>query len=49
MPIPVDRNSLYEKLDKDKAELKREMNDIALLILKKLELKEVNKPIIKKQ
>ena len=52
--IPVDKNELFTRLDKDKAELKKEMNDIALLILKRLdacECKEVKKviPIIKKK
>ena len=37
MPIPIDRDQLFARLDKDKAELKKEMNDLALLILAKLE------------
>ena len=56
--IPIYRDELFARLDKDKAEikaeLKKEMNDIALLILNKLEPcvcepKEVKKPITKKQ
>ena len=35
--IPVDKNELFTRLEKDKAELKKEMNDLALLILAKLE------------
>ena len=35
--IPIDRNELYARLDKDKAEIKREINDVALLILKRLD------------
>jgi len=37
MPIPIDRDQLFARLDEDKAELKKEMNDLALLILAKLE------------
>ena len=52
--IPVDKNELFARLDKDKAELKKEMNDLALLILTKLEPcvcepKEVSKPVTKKK
>ncbi len=35
--IPIYRDDIYARLDKDKAEIKREINDVALLILKKLE------------
>ena len=35
--IPIYRDEIFERLDKDKAELKKEMNDLALLILAKLE------------
>ena len=39
--IPIYRDELFARLDKDKAEikaeLKKEMNDLALLILNKLE------------
>lgn len=42
MSIPIDRNQLYTRLDKDKAEIKKEMNDLALLILAKLEQPKVN-------
>ena len=52
--IPVDKNELFTRLEKDKAELRREMNDIALLILKRLDAcvcKEVKKviPVTKKK
>jgi len=54
MPIPIDRDQLFARLDKDKAELKKEMNDLALLILKNCEPcvcepKEVSKPVTKKK
>ena len=35
--IPIDRIELFARLDKDKAELKKEINDVALLILAKLD------------
>ena len=44
--IPIYRDEIFDRLDKDKAELKKEMNDLALLILKKLEPQEVSKPKI---
>ena len=51
--IPIYRDDMFERMDKDKAEIKREINDVALLILKRLdacECKEVKKPIpIKKK
>ena len=37
MGIPIDRDQLFARLDRDKAEVKKEMNDLALLILVKLE------------
>ena len=53
--IPIDRDELFARLDKDKAEikaeLKKEMNDLTLLILAKLEpcvcepKEEVKKPL----
>ena len=48
--IPIYKAEIFEKLDKDKEEIKREMNDLALLILAKLEScvcepKEVKKPL----
>ena len=47
--IPIYKAEIFEKLDKDKAEIKREMNDLTLLILKKFEqYREIKKPIIKK-
>jgi len=44
--IPIYRDDIFARLDKDKAEIKREINDVALLILAKLEQKEVNKVIV---
>ena len=35
--IPIDRDELFARMDRDKAELKKEINDVALLILAKLE------------
>jgi len=35
--IPIYEEGLFARLDADKAELKREINDVALLILKRLE------------
>jgi len=43
--IPIDRDELFARLEKDKAEIKREINDVALLILKRLEPKEIKKPL----
>ena len=44
--IPIYRDDIYKRLDEDKAEiianLKKEMNDLALLILAKLEQPKVN-------
>jgi len=47
--IPIYRDDIFARLDKDKAEIKKEINNIALLILAKLEQKEVKKPISKKK
>ena len=52
--IPIYKAEIFEKLDKDKEEIKREMNDLTLLILAKLEPcecgpKEVSKPVTKKK
>ena len=52
--IPIYKAEIFEKLDKDKEEIKREMNDLTLLILAKLEScvcepKEVKKPLLKKK
>jgi len=38
--IPIDRIELFARMDKDKAEIKKEINDVALLILAKF-----NEPI----
>ena len=35
--IPIYRDDMFERMDRDKAELKKEMNDLTLLILAKLE------------
>lgn len=35
--IPIYRDDMFARMDKDKAEMKKEMNDLALLILAKLE------------
>ena len=35
--IPIYRDDMFERMDRDKAELKKEINDVALLILAKLE------------
>jgi len=35
--IYIERDELFARMDKDKAELKKEINDVALLILAKLE------------
>jgi len=52
--IPIYRDDMFERMDRDKAEilakLKKEMNDLTLLILAKLEPcvcqpKEVKKPL----
>ena len=46
--IPIYKAEIFEKLDKDKEEIKREMNDLTLLIIKKFEqYREIKKPIIK--
>ena len=53
--IPIYRDEIFARLDKDKAELKKEMNDLALLILKRFAItcecgpKEVSKPVTKKK
>jgi len=52
--IPIYKAEIFEKLDKDKEEIKKEMNDLTLLILAKLEPcvcepKEVKKPLLKKK
>jgi len=54
--IPIYKAEIFEKLDKDKEEIKKEMNDLTLLILAKLEScvcepkEEVKKPLpIKKK
>lgn len=51
--IPIYRDDIFARMDRNKAELKKEINDVALLILarigEKVEAPEVNKPIKKKK